>query len=60
MAFSFSVIHHPDPRTASNTACMSRSPEGMQEIQRLKSKLSLPPVSLISWAGQHYKPPLHP
>lgn len=36
--------------TASNIACMSRSPKGMQGTQRMKSKLSLFPVILISWA----------
>lgn len=60
MVSCVSVNHHADPCTASNLACMSRSPEGIQEIQRMKSKLSLPLVILVSWAWQHYKPPLHP
>ena len=55
-----SVAHPTDPCNASDGACMSGSPEGMQEIQRMKSKLSLPPVSLISCAQLHHKPPLHP
>lgn len=50
MASRVFVTHHTDPCTASNIARLSRSPKGMQEIQRMKSKLSLPPVILISWA----------
>lgn len=43
-----------DPCNASDGARMSSSPEGMQEIQRMKSKLSLPPVILISCAQLHH------
>lgn len=51
------VAHHTDPCNASVSSCFSSSPEGMQEIQRMKSKLSLPHLSLISCAQLCHKLP---
>lgn len=48
------------PCNASDSARMSSYPKGMQEIQRMKSKLSLLSVILMLCAQLFHKPPFHP
>lgn len=56
---SVAPFHPTDACDASGGAGTSGFPEGIQEIQRMKAKPSHSPVTVISCAQLHHKPPLH-